>query len=166
MSQQTQSIRQWKLGSGQPVFDRSVSNSHLHKSVLPVLAEALARIYLSRENFVKQQVDFDRVVGQNMCVVTGPNDQIVYAQRSGRIGKTRFVRNRKPEPCKSVVVILKKADEGKHYILITTFIGEDPQPEPWDCNATPSAKVFWANHALIYDPTVIIKGTETSKCPW
>lgn len=166
MSQQ-QTVRQWILGSGQPVFDRSVSNSHLHASVLPVLDEALSRVYLYGEGFAKNQVDFDRVVGQNMCVVTGPGDKIVYAQRRRRIHKTRFVRGRQPEPCKSVVVILKKADDGNGYILISAFIGEDPQPEPWDINADiPSAKKFWANHALIYDSEVIIKGTETSKCPW
>ncbi len=166
MLQRTQSIRRWKLESGETVLDRSISNSHLHESVLPALSEALGRVYLHGEKFRKIQVDFDRVVGLNMCVVTGPDDQIVYAQRSGRIGKTRFVRNRQPEPCRSVVVILKKADEGDYYILISAFIGEDPQPEPWDRSATPSAKVFWENHALIWDPKVVIAGTETSKCPW
>ena len=112
------------------------------------------------------QVDFDHIVGETTCVVTGPGDQIIFSQRPKRFGLTRFVMNRKPEPSCSVVVILKKADYGDDYVLITAFVGEKAEPEPWDRNATEKSLAFWSTHALVWGSEPVVPGTETSICPW
>lgn len=155
---------QWVLGSGQIVVDRF--NSHLHESVTAVLPEALAKVSLSGTQFAVEQVDFDRFVGVTTCVVTHEGDQIVYAQRPKRFGLSRFVKNRQPESCKSVVVILKKAEDGDYFVLITAFIGVRPEPEPWDRNTTPKSKDFWSTHALVWDTEPVVPGTETYRKPW
>lgn len=153
------------LASGEVVVDRY--RSHLHESVAALLPEALSRVESQRRGFILAEVDFDRVVGESVCVATGPRDQIVYAQRPKRFGLSRFVKNRKPEPCSSVVVILKTADgQPGAYVLVTAFIGLKSEPEPWDRNATVNSRSFWSTHALVWGSEPVIDGTETPHCPW
>jgi hypothetical protein len=154
-----------RLASGEVVVDRY--NSHLHESVLTLLPEALSRVESAKRRFIIAQVDFDRVVGESVCVATGPGDQIVYAQRPKRFGLSRFVKNRKPEAASSAVVILKMADgQPGAYALVTAFIGKKAEPEPWDRNATANSRAFWSTHALLWGSEPVIDGTETPQCPW
>ncbi len=152
------------LGSGEPIIDRL--NSHVHNGVRQLLPEALATIQSEGRQFIVGEVDFGRPVGESACGATGPGDEILYAKRPRRWGLTRFVRNRTPEPCSSVVVILKKAEEDDSYILITAFIGRKAEPEPWDRNATAKSYAFWSSHALVWGSEPVVPGTETTVCPW
>jgi len=157
----------WRLKSGEEVVDRF--RSHLHSTVAPLLPDALARVEGRERQFLVEEVDFGRIVGQSTCVATGPGDEIVFAQRPGRWGLTRFIKNRQPEPTTSVVVILKtaagKGHEGK-YVLVTAFLGRKAEPEPWDPRATAASRDFWGSHALIWGSEPIVPGTETIVCPW
>lgn len=154
-----------KLASGEPVVDRY--RSHLHDSVSAILLEALSRVESLNRSFIVAQVDFDRVVGETICVNTRKGDEIVFAKRPKRFGLTRFVKNRKPEPCQSAVVILKAADDlSGAYVLVTAFIGLKPEPEPWDRNATANSRKFWETHALLWGSEPVIPGSETQVCPW
>lgn len=132
---------------------------------MEVLCEALSLVHLSTEQFSVQQVDFDQVVGETTCVATSDTDEIVFAQRPCRRGLTRFVLKRQPDPATSVVVILKRIEEG-NYLLITAWIGKKSEPEPWDKNATENSVKFWSSHALVWGSEEIIKGTETTVSPW
>ena len=169
---------------GSAVVDRH--NSHIHDGVAEILPEALGRIRAGNRPFLVEEVKFDHVVGTTCCVRTGPDDSIVYARRPRRAGVTRFVKNRAVEPCDSVVIILKEADEG--YVLITAFIGSLAEPEPWDAEArlrqlrrspgTSTAALaeaedkakrsatFWAENALVWGSEPVEPGTETQICPW
>ncbi|TAN33422.1 hypothetical protein EPN28_02640 [Patescibacteria group bacterium] len=152
----------WLLKNGEVVVNRY--QSHLHSDVERLLPEALGQIDPAGRGFLVEEVVFDRVVGETTCVATGPGDQAVYAKRPKRFGPSRFVKNRSPEPCNSVVVILKAGDG--EYVLVTAFVGTRPEPEPWDRNATEKSVEFWASHALIWGSEPVIPGTETDKCPW
>lgn len=152
----------WQLKSGERVVDRHAS--HLHATVENLLPEALGRIDAQGRDFLVEEIDFGRLVGETTCVASGPDDVVVYAKRPRRFGLSRFVKNRRPEPCNTVVVILKAGDCG--YVLITAFVGRRPEPEPWDRNATPRSKEFWSSHALVWGSEPTIAGTETTKCPW
>jgi hypothetical protein len=162
---------EWKLKSGERVVDRH--RSHLHESVVRLLPDALARIESKGRNFLIEEVDFGSTIGETVCVPTGPGDVVVFAQRPNRRGLSRFVKNRKSEPCSSVVVILKTADgEPGAYVLLTAFIGRKPEPEPWDRNAIRTsddlarAKAFWGSRALVWGSEAVLPGTETYQCPW
>lgn len=146
-----------RLDSGEEVVDRP--RSHLHPGVGELLPEALSKISANGRSFLIEEVDFGRPIGEKMCVVTGPDDEIVFAQRPHRFGLTRFVKNRRPEPCTSVVVILKKAEDADYYVLITAFIGHRPEPEPWDRNATAASFAFWDQHALVWGSEPVVAGT-------
>ena len=152
------------LGSGEPVYDRP--QSHTHNGVSRILSAALAKIQSEDRKFLVEEVDFGQPIGETVCVVTGFDDEIVFAKRLKRLGYSRFVKKRSPEPCNKVVVILKKDEREDYYVLITTFIGYRPEPEPWDRNATEKSVEFWDSHALIWRQEEIIPGTETGECPW
>jgi hypothetical protein len=142
--------------NGVPVFDRH--SSHLHCSVDDVRL-ALQHVQLEGE-FVKVTHTFDPhgPLGLCECVVTGPEDNIVYIQRPKRWGKTRFVLDRKPVLTSSLSMILMLKPEG--YVLLTAFWGTLAEPEPWDdrafhrdsrgYDAARKASIeFWSNHALV-----------------
>lgn len=165
----------WILKSGEVVVDRH--NSHLgsKNGVEYFLPEALGRIKSAGRDFFIEEVDFGRIIGETVCVATRHGDQIVYAKRPKRWGASRFVRNRKPEQCSSLVVILKAGDGGE-YILITAFVGHRPEPEPWDRRnfsqqpdpreAERRSREFWSSHALVWGSEEIIHHTITTDCPW
>lgn len=160
--------RRWRLGSGEVVIDRP--NSHVattHQTVLSLLGEALSRIYSEGRQFIAEEVDLGRIVGETICVATSDTDEIVYAQRPNRFGLTKFVKNRRPEPCSCVMVCLKKAEENGYYILATAYVGHKAPAEPWDTRwADEKSFVFWNTHALVWGREEVITGTETVWCPW
>lgn len=160
------------LASGEPVVDRF--NSHVHDGVVQFLPVALSRVQSQGRKFLIEEVDFGQPIGETICVPTGPGDEIVYAKRPKRFGHSRFVKNRKPEPCNTLVVILKAGDFDE-YVLITAFVGKRPQPEPWDIHnfsqqpnpqeAERLAREFWNSHAIIWGCEEVINHTIT-ECPW
>ena len=162
----------WILKSGERVVDRY--NSHLHEGVARLLPDALARIESGGGGFFVEEVDFGRPIGETTCVATAAGDEVIYAKRPKRLGHTRFVLNRTPEPCSSLVIILKAGGDGE-YVLITAFIGHRPQPEPWDRKnflqqpdpqkAERLAREFWSSHALVWGSEEVFPGTETVRCP-
>lgn len=158
--------RKWRLGSGETVVDRPNSHLATHGTVLPFVGEALLRIQSSGQDFIAEEVDFGEPIGQTICLETHEGDDIVYAQRPNRTGLTRFVKDREPEPCSTVVACLKRAQEGG-YVLLTAYIGRRTPAEPWDTEwATEKSVPFWNSHALIWGRESAIPGTETTACPW
>lgn len=150
--------------NGLPVYDRPKSHHHLGESLL---RDAIQKCELTVA-FEKRSIQYPSPVGLTDCVTTGPKDAIIYAQREGRTGLTRFVLDRKPEPCSSVVIICKQAEVAREagYILVTAFLGSESEPEPWDRRATPAARQFWNSHALIWNSAAVLPETLTAICPW
>lgn len=150
------------LSSGEKVFDRP--NSHIHDDIdIATLTEALGNIDATGKDFIVESVDLGRTIGKTQCIETSENDEIVYAQREGRFGLTRFVKNREKKDTSIVTMILKKTPEG--FVAITAFAGPKAEREPWDRNLVdPNEKAesesFWQNHALVWDGKNIIPGSE------
>jgi hypothetical protein len=121
---------------------------------------------------IDEEITFDRIVGNSICVATAPGDRIVYARRPKRAGLTRFVRNRRPEPSRSVVVILMRIEEPNSYLLISAYVGSKAEPESWDPNllkkpdphaATAASLKYWASHALVWGSVPVIGGSVTTR---
>ena len=148
--------------------------SHVKSSDFVAILHALSRVSSNNRQFIEQEVQFPGEIGFTTCVETGADDDIVFAQRKGRSGKTRFVRGRTPQRSNSVFVVLKR-ETPQNYVLITAFIGSKPEPEPWDSRAfahkpnpaiaSANSKTFWAGHALVWDEKCIVQGTETTTAP-
>lgn len=166
-------MNEWRLASGELVVDRP--NSHLQPTVVNVLPEALGRLNSQGRQFFKEEVSFTKEVGETICVATDERDEIVYAVRPNRGGHSRFAKNRKPQPTTKMVIVLRKSDDGTHYLIITAFFGSNPEPEPWDEKnfasqpnpvvARENAWRFWSSHALVWESTPVIPGTETTDLP-
>lgn len=153
-----------KSANGIPVYDRPNSHHHLPDALLH---EALARSELTGD-FEKTTIQYPKPVGVSECVQTSSEDFIFYAQREGRNGLTRFVLDRKPEPCSSVVIICKRIEvmQKPGYLLVTAFVGSESEPEPWDPRATAAAYDYWNGHALIWNSAPVKPETLTAICPW
>jgi len=152
-----------KTADGAIVIDRK--ESHLHKEITPIISEVLSRVHTNGRQFIEAEVDFGRVIGRTCCVSTGPDDQIIFAQRPNRKGLTRFVQNRESEPSTRAMVVIKNVGRPREYVLITAFIGSKAEVEPWDQRATPASLHFWNAKALLWGEQ-IVKGTATTECPW
>lgn len=150
-----------RLLSGERVFDRK--NSHLYDN--PELEQhlplALERIDPDGRAFLVETVDFNEVIGESRCVQTGPEDEIVFAQRVGRFGLSRFVVNKDPVPTSELTVILRKSDAG--YEVITTFIGPKAEKEPWDKTADSTSTEFWRTHALVWGSEATVLDSTTDQ---
>lgn len=153
-----------KTQDGAIVFDRP--NSHLHEEARFVIEEAIAKINTLDRQFLDEEVDFGENIGSTSCVMTGKDDEIIYAQRLNRVGLTRFVVGRAPVPTSKVFVVLKKMNALRQYVLITAFLGSKAQPEPWDPRATAESFDFWKNRALVWGSAEIVESTATNICPW
>ena len=148
-----------KTNDGYSVHDRP--NSHIHTEngiTTDLIKSALKRINTCGAPFIKCEISFAHTIGYTHCVETTPQDEIVMVYRKGRAGETPMVKNRLPEPSNILTVIIKKT--GKHYTLITAFIGGGSLKEPWDKSIRTSEEYlrcteYWNTHALIYNPDLV-----------
>ncbi len=141
------------LNDAQKVFNTPSSHVHDNPELPALLSQALGKIDSAGRDFFIESIDFGKDVGFSRCIETLDNDDIIYAQREGRQGFTRFVKNREPVPTSFVTVILKKIPEG--YKLITAFVGPQAEREPWDKNIVDESERdrvehFWKSHAIVW----------------
>lgn len=154
-----------ELADRSVVLDRNPS--HVSTSDHIAVRRALAMVEPEGRDFIQQEVVFPNPIGFTQGVHTTPEDTIVYAKRVGRMDLTRFVKGREPEPCNSVFVVLKRLRRNI-FLLVTGFVGHKPEPEPWDekafareanpREARERSRGYWANHALVYNPSIIDLG--------
>ena len=135
-------------------YSRVITN-HIHIDLDEFLPNIINKISNSDIDYIEKEFAFPNIIGKSNCVQTDVFDKIVYAKRKGRNGNSRFVLNRNPEDCKTIFAAFKK--NGNNYSIMTIFIGKKAGKEPWDKNATESDKIFWENHALIYNQGSIEK---------
>lgn len=146
--------------NGSRVFNRNDNHNDVHPVDETLLREALLKV-APCDDFIKEVVVFDRVIGKTTCVSVDKTDTIVMAYRKGRMGPTPMVLNRESSDCSTLVLILKKIGNSD-YIIITTYIGGLSEREPWDPSiSSPEeqqrAEAFWSTHALIYDESIITR---------
>ena len=150
-----------------PVYDRQNSHVHVEQTdVWDYVKDLLLTIDPAGEEFIEYEHDYEKIIGETIRVETSAVDEIVFAKRRGREGLTRFVQNRRPEPTSCFTLVLKKMREEDGYLLMTAYIGEKAEPEPWDKNATLKSIDYWNNNALIWGSVTVMPETVTSECSW
>lgn len=117
-------------------------------NLVQLVREALPYLVIGDGNQVVLERDMGRVVGTTNLVETTDSDEIVYAKRIGREKYSRFVKNREPVSCQSIVVVVRK--RGQEYYLWTAMCGNLLPQEAYDENSA-----FNVTHALVYDATLI-----------
>lgn len=152
------------------VYDRADSHVHTeYEGIWKLITELLPTIISPQDvDHFHYSHDFGYVIGESICVHTDDNDEIVYAQRPHRDGKTCFIKNRPLRPTSVLTIVFKRDiySPVEQYILITAYMGEKAPPEPWDALATIDSIPFWNTHALVWGSVQVIEGTETLDCPW
>jgi hypothetical protein len=110
------------------------------------------------EQQVVVERDLGRVVGTTNLVETTDDDEIVHAKRIGREAYSRFAMNRKPIPCSSIVVVLRKGESG--YYLWTAMCAKLLPKEAWVENSQ-----FNRTHAMAFDENLVQVDTVTKSRP-
>ncbi|MND58556.1 hypothetical protein D3C80_497120 [compost metagenome] len=135
------------------VVDIDREHMQAHASVMPFLKQIIPTLVVDDQVLIKADFDMGEIIGLTDCVETTQYDEIIYAKRPGRPGKTRFVKNRKQQPSSHVTVIMKRV--GNRFKLLTSFIGKVAEKELFDKSIRTDeefmqSKHFWDNHALVW----------------
>lgn len=155
-----------KLGisaDGESVFLDSMNTNidyHLLETpnLIDLVVEALPTISVRDEQQVVIERHLGRIVGTTNLIETNDDDEIVYAKRIGRDAYSRFAKNRKPIPCHSIVVVLRKGDSG--YYLWTAMCAKLLPKEAWNEDST-----FNKTHAMAFDENLVQLDTVTESRP-
>ncbi|HWZ65595.1 MAG TPA: hypothetical protein VNX65_02230 [Patescibacteria group bacterium] len=144
------------------------SPAALHIAAQPRLVglvkEALKNSSL-KTPMVYLEKDMGRDIGYDFVVEAAVSDSIFYAQLLRKNQYTRFVKNKKALPTSYLTIILQRDDEGS-YALHDTWIGRLSPPLPGATDETPGSKLYWDNHALIFDKQPLQSRTITRVCPY
>ena len=146
------------------VFYARVNRHHIHANLDELLPTIIQRISNNKESFIELEHDFKCVIGKTECVETTSSDEIIYAIRKGHLGHTRFVLNKGSKETSFVFAAFKKTILG--YAVVTIFMGRKAEREPYDRLANNASLRFWRNQALIFNPNLIINGSECESNPW
>lgn len=143
-----------------------------HVDVLPFLEEALTTITPPTDCiFSKHEVNLNRIIGLNSRVKVNPGDEVVWAQRIGRGGRSRFVKGREPEPCSHVTIIMSREKRASRpdpiFRILTAYIGTKGEKELCDTSIRDDERddciKFWKENALIWGSQEVVPGTEVAE---
>lgn len=153
-----------------PVYSHAATHLEDTPDLKDLVSEVISALELNGQE-IKAHFDMGRIVGTDNMIDVDGTDEIVYGARKNRLheGLVPFVKNREPQPCPYVTVLLvPKADAT--YVLLSAWIGvydeENDEPFPQSPDATPQSAEFWSKHAFVYGSQEIIAGTETAERPW
>lgn len=138
---------------------RSIQHLEAHPEVASILVAAINKAVIGDCPFAEIEVDMGQIVGRQNLVATGagnPNDVMEFSVRKGRSLPSRVISGiTQGDETSSIVIIAKRTRPG-HYILITSWLGNLAEKEPWDPNIRGEAHFdrclqFWCANALIHD---------------
>lgn len=158
------------MKNGSPAY--LAEDDHIHPEVLGVLAEALLQIdETALPPFSRQAVDLGRIVGKQPRLETTADDDkdIVWARRVGRVGYSRFIRNRSSFPTRVISVTLARA--GEVWVVFTAYFGTPAPKEPTDPRLQEAERegslAFWKRHALVFGEVGLVdEATITTAPQW
>ena len=136
-----------------PIFlDRSDTNVEYHlletPDLISLVREVVPSIQVINNDQIVVECDLGRIVGTTNLVETMEGDEIVYAKRIGRNTYSRFVKNKQPTACSSIVVVLRKGEAG--YYLWTAMCAKLLPKEAWI-----DGSLFNQTHAIAYDEKLV-----------
>jgi hypothetical protein len=109
--------------------------------------------------------DMGRRIGTTDIVQTNLNDAIYYAQPLKSEVFVRFAKNRYPQPCNTLTIIVERDADG-NYEIRDTWIGPSCPAFPGDEHETGESKEYWQSHALVHDAQVVQSKSITKVCPY
>jgi hypothetical protein len=145
------------------VSPKGLDHLQAHPDVLALLPEAAAKVSLPEDgSFLATSVDMGRIVGNTGCVAvpeTAWGQEVLFAQRVGRAKASRVVVG-EGTPTNLVTILAFKGRDGD-YVLVSAWIGQLAEKEPWDgsiqagTDEEARSRAFWSRHALVHDSNVM-----------
>ena len=132
--------------------------------LLTLLKEVLATQKLTAP-VVQFEYDMKRQIGYEEIVPTTGKDTIFYAREYKSETFTRFVKHKKTEGTQYLSGTLTRDKEG-NYEITDVWLGKQSPAAPDTDDATPESKLFWDNHAVVYNGQQIIASTQTYESPF
>jgi hypothetical protein len=132
--------------------------------LVALIKELLSTKTLRGERIALEQ-DMGRDIGTTDVITTNDKDVIYYAQPLKSVVYSRFAKNRLPQVCKTLTVIVELDADG-NYEVTDTWIGNNCPPFPGDQYETPESKEYWQAHALVQDAQSIKSKSLTRACPY
>ena len=155
-------IKAYISRDGYKVIDKDYS--HVHDNLDEKLPEIINRIVCNNQKNIVQEIKFPCIIGETKCVEITSEDKIIYAQRIGRPGSTKFVLNRFSKPTDTVTIVIQKYKN--IYEILTCYKGTKSEVEPYDLKASEASFLFWETHALVFRTEPIDETSIQEICPW
>lgn len=145
------------------VTERRAEHLKAHPELAGILPQVLLKLEIADRPFMEVEVEMGKDVGFPNRVPASPitpTEPVMFAKRVGRHGPSHVVNDSTPTEQTSIVTVILKRINPKHFHLITAWIGTLAKKEPWDPSITTSEdrKVsleYWCKNALIHDRTVM-----------
>lgn len=146
---------------------KSEAAKHISRQpyLLGLAAEALRNTALE-ESVVNLEHDMERVIGYDFVVKTTGTDTIFYVQLVQDKIYTRFTKNGKPLSTSFVSIVLQRSQKGDSYNMHDVWIGRLTPPRPGSAEETAQSKLYWEDHAYIFENQPIQPRTLTKTCPY
>jgi hypothetical protein len=132
--------------------------------IFALLKEILLSQTLRGQRIVIEQ-DMGRNIGTTDIVTTSDSDNVYYARPLKSEVYYRFAKNRYPQLCSTLTIVVDKDADG-NYEVSDTWIGNNRPPFPGDVAATKSSLQYWATHALVPDSQPVQTKSLTKTCPY
>lgn len=158
----TQKIRT-ACGSIIEITTSTVKHLEAHPETAAIIVDAIRKARIGNRPFAEVEVDMGRVVGRKTRVSTipqSPDEPMVFAFRTGREFPSRVAPDvTHGDETSSVVLIAKRLGNG-YYKLVTSWVGNLAEKEPWDPGIRGREHYdrclkFWCRHALIHNPEIM-----------
>ena len=133
--------------------------------LLTLAAELLGHTNLHNA-LIRLEQDMGRDVGYDFVVKTSEIDTIFYVQLTNDTVYTRFIKNGKPLVTRSVSIVLRWDQDNRSYTIDDIWIGQQRPPRPGSPDETSESKVYWKDHAFIFENQSLQSRTLTKSCPY
>ena len=131
--------------------------------LLSLVSEMIQGVQLKKDT-INLEYDMGRPIGYDLVVETEGTDNIFYAKLIRDPLYTRFKKNGDPLTTQYLSLHLRQGQDG--YDLFDVRIGRITPPRPGAPEETPESRIYWGNHAFVFENQPIQSNTTTKDCPY
>jgi hypothetical protein len=147
------------------VHSEAAKSISMQPYLLGLAREAIGRTTLKGDGSTLVR-DMGRSIGYNFVVPTNDASKVFYAKALRDDVYMRFVKEGKPLSTQFLTLSLKRHETDDDYDLLGVWAGKVGPPRPGSADETVESKIFWANHAYVFDKQSLQSHTITKTCPY
>lgn len=132
--------------------------------LLTLAGEALSNLTVDGAHLVMTQ-DMGRPIGYDFVIEVGEPETVFYAQLVNETILTPLTKKGSPAPTNLLTIVLQHNEEDG-YCLEDVWPGPFRPPLPSNLEECAESKVYWSNHAYVFEDQRIKAQTITRECPY